>query len=94
MWFKYIGEVRWDRQSEEHIRRHNVTIGEVWEALGCQRLLFYRIKSKCYAVLGQTEAGRYLLIILKRVGKATYSLVTARDMQDRERKRYRKSLGL
>jgi hypothetical protein len=94
MWLKYIAEVRWSRESEEHIRKHNVTIGEVWEVLRCRRPLSYRVKSKRYAVLGQTEAGRYLLIILKRVGKATYSLVTARDMQDRERKRYRKSLGL
>lgn len=93
MWLKYIREVRCSREREEHIGKHNVTIGEVLQVLGCERPLFRKTRSKRYFVFGQTEAGRYLLIILKRVKGEIYSLVTARDMEDRERRRYRKSLG-
>jgi uncharacterized DUF497 family protein len=94
MWLKYIGEVRWDSRTAGKIwRKHNIRMAEVLEVCGCRRPLFYRVGSKSYAVLGQTEAGRYLLVILKRVGKEIYSLVTARDMEDRERRRYQKSLG-
>jgi len=93
MALKYIREVRWSREREEHIGKHNVTIGEVWQVLGCERPLFRKAGSKRYFVFGQTEAGRYLLIVLKRVKGEIYSLVTAREMEDRERKLYQKSLG-
>ena len=94
MKFKYIGEVNWDSRTADKIRRkHNIRMAEVLEVCGCRRPLFYRVGRKSYAVLGQTEAGRYLLTIWKRVRKELYFLVTARDMQDRERRQYQKWLG-
>lgn len=41
-----------------------------------------------YAVLGRTEAGRYVLVIGAYVGKGTLRIVTARDMTDSERDLY------
>lgn len=72
----------------EHMwTRHRVTQEEVEEACyGTIRLK--RAKSGRVAVFGQAEAGRYLFIIGLLMPKRVLFVITARDMEDRERKYY------
>ena len=52
----------WDEDAELHIARHGVVLAEVEEAVANIR---YAKRSRGYLqVIGQTEAGRYLTVIL------------------------------
>jgi uncharacterized protein len=73
--------------------KHNVTVEEV-EAIFVNRPRIEKIEKghfhdeDVYAALGQTNAGRYLMVIFiyKRDSRAL--IVTARGMTSQERKRY------
>ena len=76
--------------------KHNVTPEEVEEVLFDSP--FYRKVQKghipgedLYAAMGQTEAGRYLIIffIFKPTREAL--ILSARDMNDKERRQYERS---
>ena len=43
-----------------------------------------------YYVTGQTEAGRYLFVVVRYVGRGRARVITARDMEKQERSRYDK----
>ena len=76
-------------QQEEHIWvKHRVTLEEVEEVCSSHPL-FIRGRDKSYAVYGQTESGRYLLVVLFPKGQGVYSLATAREMTEVERRYYR-----
>jgi uncharacterized DUF497 family protein len=79
---------------EKLARKHGVTRDEVRQVLR-DRKTKYRFLEKghergenVYAALGQTSAGRYLIVffVRKRDGRAL--VVSARTMTDAERKRY------
>lgn len=76
--------IEWDEES-----RHGVEPEEVEELLA-KRHLFQRGRSGRYVALGRSIAGRYLLAVLARRASGVYRVVTARDMTDPERKRFRK----
>ena len=58
----HIKGLRWDEEAEDHIARQGVVSWEVEEALANIR---YAKRSRGYfQVIGQTEAGRYLTVIL------------------------------
>ena len=79
----------WDEWNEEHIARHHVTPTEVEDVtFGAPWVLRARGRDT-WAHYGQTDAGRYLLVILAQRGAGWYYPVTARDMTDAERRRYR-----
>ena len=74
---------------EDHIwRKHHVTPEEAEEVCFSDPLAI-RGRDRSYAVYGQTEAGRYLVVILYPKGEGMYSLATARDMVEAERRYYR-----
>jgi len=84
-----IDWLEWDEDTIEHIAQHEVTIEEVYEA--CQgRHKVKGVKYGRYGVLGQTESGRYLTIILERIYGNIFRVVTARDMSKSERRLYRR----
>ncbi|MCX7047196.1 MAG: BrnT family toxin [Candidatus Sumerlaeota bacterium] len=73
--------------------KHNVTTGEIEEALDSARHFGLVEKGdvegeNLYAARGRTQAGRYLIIffILKTSGEAL--IISARDMTRRERRNY------
>ena len=77
------------------IWKHNITELEVRQVFNNQprtrRLEKGKVKDEhLYVALGRTDAGRYLLVffILKKGNKAL--IVTARDMTEKERRRYAK----
>jgi len=81
-------ELRWDNERLDHIAEHNVTIDEVLEVLESSRFFSPRWRRDKRYVFGQTEAGRYLFIVVGRRRTGELWLVTARDMNERERRLY------
>lgn len=82
----------WDEANTEHIARHGVDPDEAEEALSDPA----RVATKSYmgangekrvAVIGQSESGRYLTVIFT-VRHGTIRVVTARDAEPNEKKRY------
>lgn len=92
----FIAELRWREDRVEHIARHEVSPDEFEDALfGDPRgILKYagRAESdpsnRMYRHLGRTGAGRYLFLVLMYHGDGGALPVTARDINDAERRRY------
>jgi uncharacterized protein len=85
----------WLEIVEKIERKHHVTQNEVREIL--RNSSHFRFVEKgdrrgenVYSALGQTSAGRYLIVffVRKRAGQALP--ISARDMTPRERRRYEK----
>lgn len=72
---------------EEHIARHGVSVAEVEEVVFGTPLV-NRVRHGRYGLIGQTEAGRFVTVILAPCGRSVYGLVTARDATQAERRRY------
>lgn len=84
-----IRELLWDDWNEEHIGNHHVSRSEVEEVcFGDPWVLRAKGKDK-RATYGQTQGGRYLLVVLGQRGGGMFYPVTARDMTESERRGYR-----
>jgi len=88
-----ITRFNWDGDTVEHIAKHSVTTDEVEEACFSEKPRFERStqgQDNRYYILGRTEAGRYLFVVADYVGRGTVKIVTARNMNNTERARYKK----
>jgi len=85
-----ISRLDWDDYCIEHIARHNVELEEVWEVCEDPMHLAHREGRNRYRLYGQTAAGRYLLVVLERVEGTVYKPITARDMNQGEKRNYRR----
>lgn len=91
-----IDDIIWlDRIVEKLAWKHNVLPSEVEEVLGGECRVFRKEKGKVegehlYNAPGKTEAGRFLSVFFIRKLGSKALIVTARDMNERERKRYGK----
>ena len=91
-----IAGIIWLQEIVEKINfKHRVTQEEVREVLkNSSHFRFvekgHRLGENVYSAMGQTDAGRYLIVffVRKRTGQAL--IVSARDMTAGERKRYEK----
>ena len=84
-------ELLWDDETVEHIwERHHLVIEEVDEAFHDPNAFIHTGKYGRQVVYGRTEGGRYLIIIVAPQNRRTAWLITARDMIDSERQRYRR----
>jgi uncharacterized DUF497 family protein len=84
-------QLTWDDQSRHHIARHGVRTEDVEHLLG--RVEFVRRGRKGYrCYYGQDAGGRYLMVVLDSLGGGVYYVVTARPMNDSERRLYRHRL--
>ena len=81
--------LEWDEESIDHIARHGVEPEEVEELLS-RRHLWHRGRAGRYVALGRSAAGRYLMAVLARRASGVYHVITARDMTDGERRRFKK----
>lgn len=79
----------WDDERVEHIAKHQIEPEEV-EAVCQGRHLRERGRKGRLYILGQTEEGRYLFIVLAHRRSGHYRVITAREMTNDERRRYRK----
>jgi len=72
-------------------QKHRVTPEEVEEAIYDDKPICHKGASNSYCVYGQAVSGRYLFIVLIKKGRgARYKVITARDMQDKEKRYYEK----
>ncbi len=86
-----ILSIRWTEDSVDHIARHGVEPKEV-EEICFRRPLVQRAGRKrdmVYYARGQTEAGRYLTVVFRYLGSWEGFVITARDMDEAERRRFR-----
>lgn len=87
----HITELVWDEGNISHIAKHRVTVREVEEVCFSLRSFVFR-RGQRYVVLGQTKAGRYLFVAVDRVEGHKGKVVTAREMDDSEKRRYKKEM--
>ncbi len=87
-----IEDLIWEERNTDHIALHGITRDEV-EEVCYSATLFKRGRNQLLEAYGQTEDGRYLVVFLARRGKGAFYPVTARDMNDRERKTMHKAKG-
>ena len=91
-----IDDIIWfDRIVEKLAWKHNVLPSEVEEVLSGDCKIFRKEKGKVegehlYNALGKTEAGRFLSVFFIRKLENKALVITARDMNKSERKRYGK----
>ncbi len=83
-----VDELIWNDWNEEHIAKHGVSPDEVEEACQTKPIRARLVRNETYALLGVTNSGRHLAVFLAPRGKNTYYVVTARDMDPRERQRF------
>ena len=84
-----LRELQWDAGNIEHIARHGVSPEEAEEACRIAPKV-RRARLGRHLVLGRTEEGRYLAIVVIYGGAGAGRVITARDMTDRERAIYRR----
>lgn len=77
----------WDDDNVEHIAEHDVAPEEVEEVF-IGRYMLRRSRSARYTVLGRNYAGRYLFVVVEKLEAGIIRVVTARDMDERERRLY------
>jgi uncharacterized DUF497 family protein len=75
--------------------KHNVMTSEVEDVLSGRCRIFKKEKGKVegehlYNALGQTKQGRYLSVFFIKKLNSKALIITARDMNNKERKRYEK----
>ncbi len=91
-----LSGIIWLEEIVEKIeRKHHVTQYEIREILrSSSHFRFvekgHRRGENVYSALGQTSAGRYLIVFFVRKKTQQALIVSARDMSDSERGRYEK----
>lgn len=84
-----ITALNWDEETAEHLwSKHQVTPQEAEEVVFSRAKAVFRAHDGRYVILGQTNAGRYLLLVVENLYRGMCDLVTAREMTKKERRRY------
>jgi uncharacterized DUF497 family protein len=87
-----IEKIIWDEETINHIARHGVTPEEVEEIFfneGDTPVIFKGKEGK-YLAYGQTQSGRYLLVVWAIHYKKT-GIITARDLTKKEKQLYQRN---
>ena len=84
----YIRDILWDDENVKHIRKHGVDTDEVEQVAFGKYVARRERGENRYSLYGQTDEGRYLFIVVDHEGHGVYYVVTARDMDRRERQSY------
>ena len=82
-------ELLWDDWNEEHVARHGVD-PEEHDEVARNSPYMTRGRGRTYRVIGVTDRGRLLTLVVVREVGSTYDVVTARDADDHERRAYRR----
>ena len=87
-------------------KKHHIEIWEVEEVIYDDPYAFSITYQDCYFVYGQTFSGRYLLVLVRVLsskevlklgltqGTNVVKIITARDMNSKQRKTYNKKRGI
>lgn len=84
-----IKRLRWNEWNIEHIQRHGVTQDEIEEVCYSKYFAIKSGKGKM-ALWGQTAEGRYLLVILVIEEYGDFYPISAREMEEKEKRNYKK----
>ena len=84
-----ISGFEWDEGNVLHIERHQFTPEEVEEVFVDDHKV-RRARQGLYIALGETLDGRLAFVVFRRLPKGLIRAVTARDMEDRERRLFRR----
>lgn len=89
---KTISSIQWEDKSVEHIARHGITPKEVEEACFNEYdSPFIRSgRENLHYVFGKTYSGRFLFGVVKFMKNGEVGIITARDMNEWERKYFLK----
>lgn len=79
----------WDEDNIEHIANHGVEPYEAEEAINNARLT-KKVSQGKYLAYGQTDSGRYLLVVFAPKPHSRLRVVTARDMTTAEKRQIRR----
>lgn len=86
--------LKWDDETATHIWvKHRVKLHEAEQVTFNPDKLVFRSRDDRHILLGRTAAGRYLLVVVENAHRDACDLVTARDMTQKERRRYLKQKG-
>ncbi len=84
-------EILWTEDSETHIwERHKVTPKEVEQALNTRPRYVTRGRGGTELIYGTTGDGRYLLVVMAEALDGRDCVVTARDLDNDERRTFRR----
>jgi uncharacterized DUF497 family protein len=83
-----IDGLSWNERSEEHAALHSVTFEEIEQVT--KNYGYARRSGEYMLVVGQTDAGRYLVAVLDYEGEGIWYPVTARPATKSERRRLRR----
>ncbi len=78
----------WDEQNLDHIANHGVEPYEA-EAVIAEAMLVRKARRGVYVAYGQTDSGRYLLVVFAPKNDRRLRVITARDMTAAEKRRFR-----
>ncbi|MDP2919811.1 MAG: BrnT family toxin [Dehalococcoidia bacterium] len=79
-----------DNTLEKIETKHDITFQEVEEACFSEERHVRKSREGLYKVFSQTQAGRFVLVVLVNRGAGVWKVVTARHMTDSERRLYAK----
>ncbi|MFQ6100213.1 MAG: BrnT family toxin [Anaerolineae bacterium] len=80
---------QWDGENVEHIASHRVEPFEAEEVLDDDPLIL-KTRDDKYLAYGQTDAGRYLLVVFVWKSHHTIRVIAARDLTQAEKKRLKR----
>lgn len=79
----------WDDDNILHIAKRQFSPEEVEEVFAGEHKV-RRARQKLYIALGETLDGRLSLVVFRRIGKGMVRVITARDMDDSEKRLFRR----
>ena len=79
----------WDDDNIEHIAHHGVEPYEAEEVIDDDPFIS-KVGQGKYLAYGQSDGGRYLLVVFATKSEQRIRVVTARDMTNSEKKRFRR----
>ena len=81
-----LGELEWDTFNVAHIAKHDVSVSEAEET--CRNKIYIdETYGARYLLVGRTQQGRMISIVLVNAGASKYYIVTARDSSRGERRK-------
>ena len=89
---KTISSIQWEDKTVAHLARHGITPKEVEEACFNEYdSPFIRLgRENLHYVVGKTYSGRFLFVVVKFMKNGEVGIITARDMNEWERKYFLK----
>jgi uncharacterized DUF497 family protein len=89
----YIESLEIDDHILEKIENvHGVRFNEAEEVCLSEQHHVRKSRGGLYKVFGQSNAGRYILVVLVHKGKGDWKVATARPMAEREKRLFKKAM--